>query len=174
MKAVKICIHWTSGNYRPNMDDLDAYHFLFDNAGKLYHGDFKPEANFRNLKLATDEQYAKHCGGGNSWAIGVALCGMTKKGANGNWVNPITHIQAEAMFSFLAKLCIKYGIEVTPETVYTHYEFGLKNPKTSSKGKIDITALPYRPDVPAKQVGNFIRNKVRWHIQHQKRVAEHG
>ena len=60
----------------------------------------------------------------------------------------------------------KYNIPITPQTVMTHYEFGLKNPKTSSAGKIDIIFLPPYPDVITSKIGDFIRNKVRWYSTH--------
>ena len=45
----------------------------------------------------------------------------------------------------------------------THYEFGLKNPKTTSAGKIDIVYLPPYPQIKKQDIGNFIRNKVEWY-----------
>jgi hypothetical protein len=64
-----------------------------------------------------------------------------------------------------AELCKDYGINVTPDTVFTHYEFGLKNPKTSSAGKIDINYLPHQPALNADEVGKYIRSKVSWYLQ---------
>ena len=48
----------------------------------------------------------------------------------------------------------------------THYEFGLKNQSTSSRGKIDIIFLPPYPDVKTSEIGDFIRNKVKWYLTH--------
>ena len=45
----------------------------------------------------------------------------------------------------------------------THYEFGLKNPKTTSAGKIDIIYLPPYPWVSKDEVGSFIRSKIKWY-----------
>ena len=61
------------------------------------------------------------------------------------------------------KLSDKYSIPVSPSNVITHYEFGQKNPKTTSFGKIDITYLPPYPWVAKDDIGSFIRTKIRWY-----------
>jgi N-acetylmuramoyl-L-alanine amidase len=164
----KICFHWTAGGYIPNAIDLKAYHFLVGPQGNVTKGVFAPKANFRNLQHARPETYAKHLGGGNSWTIGIALCGMSHMNADFTWDNPITQVQAEAAFKKAAELCHKHGIEISEESVFTHYEFGLKNPDSSSRGKIDITALPYEPQVKNNQIGDYIRTKVQWYLNKKK------
>ena len=77
---------------------------------------------------------------------------------------PLTAKQCEATFKLVAELCKKYNIKITPDTVMTHYEFGKKHPKTSSAGKIDIVYLPPYPKVQKDEVGDFIRNKIRWYF----------
>ena len=72
------------------------------------------------------------------------------------------------MFALSAELCRKYGIKITPDTVLTHYEFGNVYPKTSSKGKIDITILPSYLSIKPSEVGNFIRKKVKWYYERLK------
>lgn len=76
---------------------------------------------------------------------------------------PLTKIQCERMFKFVAELSKKYKIPISSNTIMTHYEFGLKNPKTSSAGKIDIIYLPPYPDIPKNKIGDFIRSKIRWY-----------
>lgn len=76
---------------------------------------------------------------------------------------PLTKVQCEAAFKLIAEIAKKYNLDITPQTVMTHYEFGLKNPKTTSAGKIDIVYLPPYPDVIQAEVGNYIRNKARWY-----------
>jgi hypothetical protein len=164
----RICFHWTAGQYIPNKLELQSYHFLVGALGNISKGGFEPRANFRNLKNAHPDTYAKHLGGGNSWTIGIALCGMTKMNADFSWQNPITQVQAEAAFKKAAELCHKHGIEITEDSVFTHYEFGLKNPDTSSRWKIDITVLPYEPHLKQDQIGNYIRTKVQWYLKKKK------
>lgn len=175
----KIVMHWTAGAQKPCAVDLQHYHYLFDTAGKRYDGVFRPEDNLN----CADGRYAQHCGSGNTGAIGVACCGMKGMSAGAAreiWVNPLTRVQVEAMCKWIAVLCKRYGIVVSPASVYTHAEFGLANPKTSSAGKIDISYLPFAPEVSAgggasgggnstavkaRRVGDWLRTKVKWYLE---------
>ena len=159
----RIILHWTGGGHFPNATDIEHYHFLIDKDGKVYNGIYKPEDNLN----CNDGKYAKHTGGGNTSSIGVAVCGMA--GYNGKLAStkyPLTAVQVERMFSFTAELCKKYDIPISPDTVLTHYEFGKSHPNTSSAGKIDITILPPYLSVKPTEVGDFIRNKVKWYLNH--------
>ena len=156
----KIIIHWTAGRYTPNKTDLEHYHFLVDGEGKTHRGMYRPEDN----ENCNDGCYAAHTGGGNTGAIGVAMCAMAGfTGSPGNLKYPITPIQLEACFKLCAELCEKYQIPV--ENVWTHYEFGKNHPNTSSSGKIDIIWLPPYPNVKSNEIGGFIRNKIRWYSE---------
>lgn len=155
----KIIIHWTAGAYQPNPTDLEHYHFLIDGEGKKHNGKYKPEDN----ENCNDGKYAAHTGGGNTGAIGVSMCamaGFNSAASCGNY--PITPVQLEACFKLCAELCKKYNIPV--ENVWTHYEFGINHPDTTSHGKIDIIYLPPYPLVKRNEVGGFIRNKIRWYL----------
>lgn len=155
----KIIIHWTAGTYQPNTTDLEHYHFLIDGEGKKHNGKFKPEDN----ENCNDGKYAAHTGGGNTGAIGVSMCamaGFNSAASCGNY--PITPVQLEACFRLCAELCKKYNIPV--ENVWTHYEFGINHPDTTSHGKIDIIYLPPYPLVKRNEVGGFIRSKIRWYL----------
>lgn len=155
----KIIIHWTAGTYQPNTTDLEHYHFLIDGEGKKHNGKYKPENN----ENCNDGKYAAHTGGGNTGAIGVSMCamaGFNSAASCGNY--PITPVQLEACFKLCAELCKKYNIPV--ENVWTHYEFGINHPDTTSHGKIDIIYLPPYPLVKRNEVGGFIRSKIRWYL----------
>ena len=157
----RIIIHWTAGAGSPNSVDKQHYHYLIDSKGVVHNGIFKPEDN----ENCTDGRYAQHTGGGNTGSIGIALCGMFCFNSLTNVSKyPLTRIQCERMFKLCAELCKKYNIPVTSQTVMTHYEFGLKNPKTSSKGKIDIIYLPPFPTISKDKIGDFIRSKIRWYL----------
>jgi N-acetylmuramoyl-L-alanine amidase len=158
----KICLHWTAGPGDQTEADFTHYHYTVGKEGVIKDGKCQPSANIPPL---TNGHYAAHCGGGNSWCIGVALCGMvgyTGPGKVGPY--PLTEKQGEAAWEFIAKLCKQHGIPVTSDTVFTHYEFGRKHPESDSAGKIDITHLPYRPELKADEVGDYIRGKVRWYL----------
>ena len=90
------------------------------------------------------------------------MAGFQNKNNTGKY--PICPEQFEAAMKFCADLADKYDIEITPNTVMTHYEFGLKHPRTSSAGKIDIIYLPPYPWVAQADVGAFIRSKIKWYF----------
>ena len=157
----KIIIHWTAGANVPCSIDLKSYHYLIDKYGRINNGIFKPEDN----ENCYDGKYAPHTGGGNTGAIGIALCGMYGfVSPNNLGPYPINRIQCEVLFNLIAKLVKKYNIKVSSDNVMTHYEFGLKNPKTSSAGKIDIIHLPPFPKIKKQDIGDFIRGKVKWYL----------
>ena len=163
----RIILHWTAGSNFPNTTDLQHYHFVIDKGGKITEGVFPVSANEVCKSCGGKALYAAHTGGGNSGSIGVAVCGMADyKGKLSDTKYPLTSVQIERMFSFTAELCKKYGIPITPDTVLTHYEFGKSHPNTSSAGKIDITILPPYLSVKPKEVGDFIRQKVKWYFGH--------
>lgn len=161
----RIIIHWTAGAYQPNNTDFEHYHYLINGQGLVIEGKYTPEDN-ENVQ---DGKYAAHTGGGNTGSIGVAMCGMygyKSRSSAGEY--PLTKTQCERCFKLIAELSKEYNIPITPQTVMTHYEFGCRNPKTSSAGKIDITYLPPYPSVVQNDIGNFIRSKARWYLQQLK------
>lgn len=158
----KIILHWTAGKLEPNNTDFEHYHKLINGQGLVIDGKYKPEDN----ENCYDGKYAAHTGGGNTGSIGVAMCGMfgyKSRSSVGEY--PLTIKQCERCFKLIAELSKKYNIPITPQTIMTHYEFGQKNPKTVSYGKIDITYLPPYPNVTQNSVGDFIRNKVKWYYE---------
>lgn len=158
----RIIIHWTAGTNQPNSAEYERYHYLINGDGMVINGKYTPEDNLN----CNDGKYAQHTGGGNTGSIGVAMCGMYGYKSPTNVGNfPLTKTQCEATFKKVAQLCKKYNIKITPETVLTHYEFGKAHPNTTSKGKIDITYIPYLT-LKADEIGNYIRNKVIWYSLH--------
>jgi len=161
----RIIIHWTAGGPVPTSYEKERYHYLVDSLGKIYSGKFKPEANLKCVK----GMYAMHTGGGNTGSVGVSMCGMVDfKNKNSQGHFPLTKIQFEAAMKFCAQLAKKYNIEVTPETVLTHYEFGQKHPKTTSYGKIDVIFIPAYPWISKDDAGSFIRSKIRWYEENSE------
>lgn len=162
----RIVIHWTAGPYLPNETDKLHYHYMVDGTAKVHQGKFKPEANIPPKGGLRGGSYAAHTGGGNSYSIGVAICGMAGYSSQSTLgPYPLKKKQCEHVWSLCAELCKKYNIDVTPETVLTHYEFGKQNPNTSSRGKIDISFLPFLPDLKDYEVGDYIRQKVAWYLK---------
>ena len=146
---------------------------MIDKDGKIYDGKFPVSANERCCSDKNGKAlYAEHTGGGNTGSIGIAVCGMADlNGKIESTKYPLFAVQTEKLFSFCAELCKKYNIPITPDTVMTHYEYGKKNPKTSSYGKIDIIYLPSHPSVKRDNIGDFIRGKIIWYI---KNISENN
>ena len=159
--ANKITVHHTAGNYQANATDKKAYHYLIDDKGNVTKGVYSVADNMN----CQDRKYAAHCGGNNTKNIGVAFCGnreFSEKTLTSP--QPLTRIQLEAGFELLAELAIKYDIPVTDQGIFTHYEYDQK--KKKPEGKIDLIYLPPFPNVRRGEVGDFIRGKVRWYINH--------
>ena len=161
----RIILHWSGGAYKPNAKEKRCYHYLIDGEGEVHNGDFTPEDNLN----CNDGKYAAHTGGGNTGSIGIALCGMLDYSYNGKIRKlgeyPLKQIQFERAYELCAQLCKKYALDINPITVMTHYEFGKRNLQTSSAGKIDINFIPYNPTLKPDEVGDFIRDKVRWYYE---------
>jgi hypothetical protein len=167
----KICLHWTAGGPNPNAVDLRHYHYVVDARGEVHDGQFVPEDNIPPLLPG---QYAMHCGGGNSNRIGVALCGGPKDYKVNGKLAEITRLSWEAALYHIAELCLDYDIPVDWEHVHTHHEFGLANPRTSSRGKPDINALPWKTN-DERTVGDQMRASVRWYkrkIEQERELAQ--
>jgi N-acetyl-anhydromuramyl-L-alanine amidase AmpD len=160
MVMKRIIVHWTAGTNQPNSTDYEHYHYLISGDGIVVNGKFTPADN----ENCNDGAYAQHTGGGNTGSIGIALCGMCGFSSRTNVGKyPLTKVQCEKAFKLIAELAKKYKITISSETVMTHYEFGIKHPKTSSAGKIDIIYLPPYPDVEQSKIGDYIRSKARWY-----------
>lgn len=159
-----IVLHWTAGlPEEPSYLELKDYHFLVAASGNVFKGTHTIQDN----DDCTDGKYAEHCGGGNTRAIGIALCGMYGYGTK-NYSNKyaVTRIQCEKFFEKCAELLISEGYkEANIQNCFTHKEFGDSHPETTSHGKIDISYLPPYPDIKKSLVGDFIRGKINWYIQ---------
>jgi len=59
------------------------------------------------------------------------------------------------------------GILISEKSVFTHYEFDSK--KAKPEGKIDITYLPYLPNLQIIRIGGYLRNKAEWY---RKKIKE--
>lgn len=153
----RIIIHHTAGTYHPNNVDKEHYHYLIDVTGKVFDGKYKPEDN----ENCNDGKYAAHTFKGNTGSIGIAACcnygfDLKKKQS----LYPFNKWQFEKICGLSAELCIKYHIK--PENIFTHYGFDLAH--NIKQGKIDITYLPWKPELNPIQVQDYFRQKIKWYI----------
>lgn len=156
----RIHIHWTGGADGVNSLEKDSYNFVVDRKGKVHAGTHPVSAQVPPLVAG---KYAAHTLGANSYAIGVALDAMAdaREVPFNAGKYPITQVQLDAMYEFVAKLCKQYSISVTRETVLTHAEvertLGIKQ-----RNKWDIVWLPDMPKpADAIVVGDRIREEIR-------------
>lgn len=158
MSMKRVIIHWTAGGPSASRLDREHYHRIVQQDLEVVHGD---EGVLDNI-VTSDGDYAAHTLMLNSGSIGVAMCGM--HGARERPFDPgpypITERQLDVTAQIIARLCMKYRIPVTRQTVLTHAEV---EPTLGARqrGKWDISRLPWRSDVQgALRVGDHIRELV--------------
>lgn len=154
----RVIMHWTGGKYNLIDLELNAYHVIILEDGKVVYGHNKPEANVN----ITSGNYAAHTRSLNSGSIGVsmdAMWGATEVPfSTGDY--PLTWPQIHAMAEEVANLCDTYDIPISKWTVLTHAEvertLGVKQ-----RAKWDITWLPdmSKPGDPIT-VGNRLRELI--------------
>lgn len=173
-KLERIVIHHTAGTYVPNHLDLHHYHYLIDDKGQVIKGVYAPEANID----CKDGAYASHILLGNTGSIGVACCGnFNYSYSDKNNTNyPLTQSQIEALCASIAKLCLQYNIVPTYETVFTHFEYCERMKKLGKDygSKIDITYIPYLPNLGAYKVAAYLRQKVDVYYNRYKKLKKVG
>ena len=157
----RIIYHWTAGTYKPNTTDLLHYHYVIDDNGNIFDGVYSIEDNENCL----DGVYAAHTGGGNTGSIGIAFAGMfgfQSKEKPGRY--PLTAKQLEAGWELGAKLIKKYKLNISdPMCIQTHYGFGVRNPRSSSAGKVDIIFMPPFPMIGKNDIEKHFRQKIAWY-----------
>lgn len=99
---------------------------MIESDGNVIPGKFPVSANeVCREDLKGNALYAAHCGGGNTGAIGIGLCGMAGyKSPKEFGKYPLTAVQVERAFKLIAELSNDFGILINPQNVMTHYEFG--------------------------------------------------
>ncbi|MEM8591225.1 MAG: peptidoglycan-binding protein [Pseudomonadota bacterium] len=155
----RIILHWTAGRYDPSNLDKKHYHILIDGDGKVHRGKHAITANVPPL---TSGNYAAHTKGTNSHSIGISLCSMGGDARQSPFRPgpfPITRVQWETMAQVAAELCLRYGIEVSRETVLGHGEVQA-NLGITQNGKWDPMVVEWDVGRPFLEVGDGIRARV--------------
>jgi hypothetical protein len=138
-KMIRVVSHWSAGAWKASTHDLDYYHLMIEDDGRLVRGVYSISDNVST----SDGRYAPHCKSLNTGSIGVSLCAMA--GATENPFStgkyPITSVQWNVLSSVVAELCNAYSIPVTRETVLSHAEVQ-KTLGVAQSGKIDFMWIP--------------------------------
>ena len=158
----RIILHWTAGTNTASALDKSHYHFIVEGNGNIKNGVYSPEDN-----ESTKTPYAAHTRNLNTGSIGVAFAAMhgAKESPFSAGKYPITAKQVDAMAGLVARLCGRYGIEVTTETVLTHGEVA-GNLGVGQRGKWDVNWLPGMTQAGhPSATGDLLRVKIKAAMQ---------
>lgn len=159
----RIVCHWTAGAWKASSHDVNYYHILIEDDGKLVRGAYSIKDNVNT----GDGRYAPHTKNCNTGSIGVSVCCMANAVENpfdaGKY--PMTETQWKTLATVVADLCHNYSIPVTERTVLSHAEvqgtLGI-----SQSGKWDYTRLAFDASCKgAKACGDRLRNDVSVRMQ---------
>jgi hypothetical protein len=162
-----VYLHWTAGAYG---EVFDAYHFcagLDEREQACVFATRDLRANMRDVRSATPGSYATHTAGHNSYAIGLAACGMLGATPHDFGRYPLRDDLLALVCATAARLCTFYAIAVDAEHVRTHAEAALEDGYFGAgpDERWDIARL--RPSAQplaaaeAREVGDLLRERVR-------------
>jgi hypothetical protein len=125
------------------------------------------KANMRRLRANAEYAYAAHTSGRNSFAAGIAVCGMREARPGDFGMFPLREEMVGALCEVAARLCAFYQIEVEAASLMTHAEAALQDGYfgTGPEERWDIARLAPSPAplVPAETiaVGDYLRERIR-------------
>jgi len=113
-----IWLHWTGADYARV---FDAYHFCLAGADDIVvHATHDLCANMRDVRVDARLPYAAHTANRNSYAIGIAACGMANAVPAAFGPAPLTAAQCDGLVAVSARLVAHYAIPLA--AVRTHAE----------------------------------------------------
>ena len=173
MNERKLILHWDAGVGTVNSTNKEHYHFMVDKNAIIHSGNHTIADN-ENCK---DGDYCQHTAGMNTNNIGFSFLGMAdyNPSITGKIKTsyPINKKQLEAGLKYCAMLCKKYNITIDDEHVMTHYEVSEKvknniihknNLIDDNIGKIDFYYLPCYPKLKPNEIGDFLKDKIKWYM----------
>lgn len=158
-----ISLHWTAGDYEAA---FPAYHYCLRGVSDvIVVPTHDLRANMRDLRAGGSQPYAAHTAGRNSWAIGLAVCGMADARPDDFGRFPLSGEQVAALCTVARRLADRYAIPL--EAIRTHAEAALDDGYFGAGGddeRWDIARLAARSDplVPADAIatGNDLRARI--------------
>ncbi len=162
-----VYLHWTAGDYAQT---FDAYHFCvaLRDGLPIVVETRAVAANARDVR-EPGEPYAAHVAGRNSYAIGVAVCGMRDATPHDFGPYPLREDMLEAVCALVAQLCAQYGIAIDAEHVRTHAEAAVDDGYfgAGDEQRWDVARLAPDPRplefTDARVVGDRLRERIRGH-----------
>ncbi len=156
----RIHIHWTAGAPGINPKESDSYNAV----SQWPHGEVvECVPDEKQIPPLINGAYAAHTLKANSYALGIAIDAMAgarevpfRKGKY-----PITPEQVASTVAWVARRCLRYGIEVRRDTVLTHAEVQ-RTLGVRQNAKWDVVWVPgmERPGNAIK-VGDHLRRLVK-------------
>jgi hypothetical protein len=166
-----VYLHWTAGDY---VQTFDAYHFcvaLRDGLPVVVRTR-AVEANARDVR-EPGAPYAAHVAGRNSFAIGIAVCGMRDATPHDFGPYPLRDDMLDAACALVAGLCVRYAIAIDAEHVRTHAEAAVDDGYfgAGEDQRWDVARLAPGPEpleaADARTVGDGLRERIRGFTTHR-------
>lgn len=158
-KPKRIILHWTGGGPKANSVDLAHYHLVVNQDGTVVKGVHPIAQNMK--KLSVKDTYASHTGGFNSFSIGLSYAGMKDSHLGKDETKyPLTEKQVRVGLKLAAALCKEYQLDPSnPAHLFTHTEAWTlhKIKGQMNDQKIDITILPFLPNLKSSECGPWLR-----------------
>lgn len=157
----RVILHWTGGGARANAVDRKAYHYIVEHDGNVVQGVHPVAANMQRV---WGDDYAHHTGGFNSFSVGVSYAGMKDSvSARNPGPAPLRPDQVLEGLRFVAACCRAWNLDpLDPAQVFHHREawelHGVKG--TQNHKKLDITYLPFMPELGPPETGPWLRRKI--------------
>lgn len=161
-----IYLHWTAGDYATT---YPAYHFcvaLGPGGLPFVAATHDVRANMRDVR-AGGEPYAAHTAGRNSFALGLAICGMVGATPDDFGAYPLRDDLIDACCRLAAHAARAYGIALDAASVMTHAEAALVDGYFGSGDdeRWDIARLVPEPRPlvadDARRTGDALRARIR-------------
>jgi hypothetical protein len=166
-----IWLHWTGADYA---QVFPAYHFCLAGADAVVvHATHDLCANMRDVRAEPARAYAAHTAGRNSFAIGIAACGMAHATPAAFGAAPLTAAQCDALVAVSARLVRRYAIPLA--AVRTHAEaavddgyFGAAEDQRWDIARIVPSPAPLDPR-EALATGDWFRERIGAELQRRAR-----
>ena len=158
-----ISLHWTAYDYETV---FPAYHYCLQGVSDvIVAATHDLRANMRDLRVDPAGPYAAHTARRNSYAIGLAVCGMAGARPGDFGAYPLAEAQIDALCAVARRLADAYAIPAA--AIRTHAEFAVEDGYFGAGGddeRWDIALLAPRsePLTPADalRTGDALRARI--------------